>query len=55
MGAIESLGTSFVSPGILGGRTSFAPGRVDGPAAVAPFGYVAACRCLKYTGPAFTT
>lgn len=54
MDSVEGLGTSFVSPGIVDGRTSFGPDRRDGPAAVAPFGYVAACRCLKYTGQPFT-
>jgi hypothetical protein len=54
MAAVGALGTSFVSPGIVEGRTSFGPSRRDGAGAVAPFGYVAACRCLKYTGAAFT-
>jgi hypothetical protein len=54
MVAVESLGTNYVSPGIVEGRTSFGPSRRDGPAAAAPFGYVAACKCLKYTGRAFT-
>lgn len=50
MAAVRSLGSSFVSPAVLDGRTYFGPTRVDGPAAVAPFGYVASCRCLRYTG-----
>jgi hypothetical protein len=53
MAGVESLGTSFVAPGIVGGRTSFGPGRRDGVASVAPFGYVPTCHCLKYTGKAF--
>lgn len=54
MAGVESLGTSFIAPGIVGGRTSFGPGRRDGVASVAPFGYVPACHCLRYTGKAFT-
>ena len=49
MAAISGLRTSFVAPGIVEGRTSFGPSRRDGPAAVAPFAYVAGCECLKYT------
>lgn len=54
IGAVEALGSSFVSPGIVDGRTSFGPGRHDGPARVAPFGFVTSCNCLKYTGPPMT-
>jgi hypothetical protein len=54
MAAVGSLGTSFVAPGVVGGRTSFGPERHDGPAAEAPFAYVPACACLRYTGPPFT-
>ncbi|HVV75388.1 MAG TPA: ABC transporter substrate-binding protein [Mycobacteriales bacterium] len=50
MAAVESLGASFVSPGVLGGRTFFGPSQREGAAEVAPFGYVAGCRCLRYTG-----
>ncbi|HVX70664.1 MAG TPA: hypothetical protein VHA79_13345 [Mycobacteriales bacterium] len=50
MAAVESLGSSFSSPAVLDGRTFFGPDRRDGPAAVAPFAYVAQCRCLRYTG-----
>jgi hypothetical protein len=52
MSAVEALGSSFVAPGIVGGRTSFTPDRRDGPAAVAPFAYAASCSCLKYVGRA---
>lgn len=48
--AVEALGTSYVSPGIVEGSTFFGSSRRDGPAAVAPFAYLAACRCLTYTG-----
>lgn len=48
--AVEALGTSYVSPGIVEGSTFFGSSRRDGPAAVAPFAYLAACRCLSYTG-----
>jgi hypothetical protein len=51
MAAVEGLGSSFQAPAIVGGRTSFGPRRHDGPAAVAPFGYVGACSCLRYVGP----
>jgi hypothetical protein len=54
MAAVGALGTSFVAPGIVEGRTSFGPSRRDGPAVAAPFGYVADYCCLKYTGAAFT-
>lgn len=54
MAAVGTLGKSFVAPGIVAGRTSFGPNRRDGAAAAAPFGYVPACRCLKYTGAAFS-
>jgi hypothetical protein len=54
MAGVEALGTSFVSPGIVAGRTFFGPERHDGAAAIVPFGYVATCRCLKYTGNAST-
>jgi hypothetical protein len=50
MAAVDSLGSSFSSPAVLDGRTFFGPDRHDGPAAVAPFAFVAQCRCLKYTG-----
>jgi hypothetical protein len=50
MKAVDSLGTTFVAPGVLDGRTSFGPNRHDGPAAVAAFGFVAKCGCLRYTG-----
>jgi hypothetical protein len=53
MTAIGSLGAGFVSPSVVGASTFFAPDRHDGPAAAAPFGYVAACDCLRYTGPSF--
>jgi hypothetical protein len=54
MAAVDALGSSFVAPGIVEGRTFFGPSRRDGPAAVAPFAYVAACNCMNYTGGAFT-
>jgi hypothetical protein len=50
MPAVDSLGTSYISPGIVDGRTFFRSGRRDGPAAVAPFAYVSGCGCLRYTG-----
>jgi hypothetical protein len=50
MAAVDSLGTGFISPGVLDGRTTFSATRRDGPAAVAPFGYVVTCGCLRYTG-----
>lgn len=48
---MNGLGTSFVSPGSVGGRTRFGPDRRDGGDAVRVFAYVAACQCLRYTGP----
>lgn len=54
MTAIDSLGASFVAPGIVDGSTFFGPSRHDGPAAEAPFAYVGSCGCMKYTGPSFT-
>ncbi|HEU5034837.1 MAG TPA: hypothetical protein VFT62_08800 [Mycobacteriales bacterium] len=54
MSAIGSLGARFVAPGILDGRTFFGPTRRDGPAAVAAFGYVAACKCMRYTSAPFS-
>jgi hypothetical protein len=51
MAGVESLGTGFAAPSNVAGRTSFGPRRHDGPAAVAPFGFVAACSCLRYLGP----
>jgi hypothetical protein len=53
MAGVSSLGSTFQSPGIVAGRTYFAPNRRDGVAAVAPFAYVKTCRCMKYTGRAF--
>ena len=49
MAAVEALGSAFVAPGIVNGRTHFGPERRDGPAAVAPFAFVASCHCLQYT------
>ena len=51
MTAVNRLGSSFTAPGIVQDKTFFGSGRYDGPAAVAPFAYVAACSCLKYVGP----
>ena len=53
MAAVDSLGTSFVAPGTVDGRTSFGTTHRDGPAAEAPFGYVTSCTCMKYTGSPF--
>lgn len=53
MASVRGLGSSFTAPGIVQGRTFFGPSRYDGPAAVEPFGYVAACSCLKYVGSSF--
>jgi hypothetical protein len=50
MSGVESLGSSFDSPGLVDGHTGFGPGRRDGPTSAAPFGYVAACTCMAYTG-----
>ncbi|MBK5305058.1 MAG: ABC transporter substrate-binding protein [Frankiaceae bacterium] len=50
--AIAGLGTSFVSPGNVAGRTRFGPDRRDGGDAVRVFAYVPACQCLRYTAPA---
>ena len=49
LSAVAALGARFVAPGIVAGRTFFGPSRRDGPAAVAPFAYVTACKCLRYT------
>lgn len=52
MAAVDRLGAGFTAPGIVSGRTVFGPRRHDGPAAVAPFAYVASCSCLRYVGAA---
>jgi hypothetical protein len=48
--AIRSLGTSFVAAGTVDGRTRFGDKRMDGPENAAPFGFVADCSCMRYTG-----
>jgi hypothetical protein len=53
MAGVERLGTTFVAPGTVAGRTFLGPRRHDAPAAVAPFGYDGACSCLKYVGKPF--
>lgn len=50
--AIEALGSGFITPATVTGKTSFSRNRHDGPSMVAPFGFVASCACLKYVGPA---
>ena len=52
MAAVGRLGSSFTAPGLVSGRTSFSPTRHGGPAAAAPFAFVASCSCLRYTGAA---
>jgi hypothetical protein len=52
--AIADLAGSFTAPAVVAGRTRFGPSRHDGPAAVAPFAYVASCDCLRYVGAAVT-
>lgn len=49
--AIRGLGTSFVAPGLVAGRTRYSATRHDGPDAMRVFGYVVACSCVRYTGP----
>jgi ABC-type branched-subunit amino acid transport system substrate-binding protein len=49
--AVAGLGTSFVSPGVVDGRTRFGAGRLDGADAVRVFAFVPACQCLRYTHP----
>jgi len=50
MAALERLGGSLETPGVVAGRAFFGPRRHDGAAAVAPFAYVTACSCLRYVG-----
>jgi hypothetical protein len=50
MAAVDRLGAGFSAPGIVAGRTAFGPRRHDGPAADAPFAFVASCSCLRYVG-----
>jgi hypothetical protein len=48
--SIEGLGTSFLAPGLVAGRTRFSPGDHDGPDAVRVFRFVASCTCMRYSG-----
>ncbi|MBK5305065.1 MAG: hypothetical protein JJD92_00100 [Frankiaceae bacterium] len=49
-GAIIGLGSSFVSPGLIGGGTTFSSSRRDGPDQVRVFGYDDTCQCIRYRG-----
>lgn len=56
MAAINSLGTSWVGPDLVNGRTDFRPSRHAGPDEVQVFAYNSTCTCMRYTGspePAF--
>jgi hypothetical protein len=48
-GGLLTLGTSYDSPLQLGGATRYGPGRKDGPALFATFGFKAGCSCFAYT------
>jgi hypothetical protein len=49
--AVEATGDGYVSMNNYG--THFAPGHYDGVAKGRPLEYVDACKCLRWTGPAF--
>ena len=49
-GAVNGFGSSFASPGIIGGGTTFSSSRRDGPDLVRVFGYDAKCQCIQYRG-----
>lgn len=51
--ALDSVGTAFRGASMLDGRTSFAQGRRDGPAAGRIFTWMPPCECFKYVGPTF--
>lgn len=48
--ALQSLGTSYDSPLLLGGATSYGVGHKDAPRLFATFGWKPSCRCIAYTG-----
>jgi len=48
--AIDSVGSSFLAPGVLAGATRFAPGKHDGPDEAQVFAYSAGCTCMRYQG-----
>ena len=50
--AIAAVGTSFQSASVLG--TDFGTGRFDGVSEFRPLAYNTDCKCIHYTGPAFT-
>jgi hypothetical protein len=47
--ALESLGTSYTSPLLLGGAAKYGPSDKDGPTLFATFGFKAKCQCIAYT------
>jgi hypothetical protein len=49
--AVLRLGTSFTSLSTLNGRTRFASGQRDAPAAWRAFNWNASCACFRYDGP----
>jgi ABC-type branched-subunit amino acid transport system substrate-binding protein len=51
MSAINGLGSRFVAPGTVAGRSRFGPDRHDGGDAVRVFAYLPSCQCIRYTSP----
>lgn len=50
MAGINSLGSSFADPGVVGASASYTSAKHDGPDMVQVFGYVASCQCMRYFG-----
>jgi hypothetical protein len=48
--AIQALGTTYLSPMTLDGRTVLGPTRHDAPAVYRPWSWSASCSCFAYTG-----
>jgi hypothetical protein len=49
---IPTLGSSFLSTGIINAATQYGPGRPDGPQLARAWGYVDSCGCFRYSSAA---